>query len=379
METKAQKRSRTREEWRQVLYRLPWLLLLPLGYGLTKLAAAHPDDTEVLFSTGIYPYISVFVGKLSSLARWVSLAEVLIIITLLTIILIVVVKLVRLIMGKLSFARFVGFLVSLFIAFGVLFNLFYFEWGFNYFRPSLYERMDLDVEARPVEELESLCYELATRAAALRTEVEEDETGVFTLPEGYAAYFNQIPNAYVNLGMREAVFSGTTYPAKGVLASLGMSYAGISGIYIPFTNEANVNIDQPALYLLSTAAHETAHFLGVAREDEANFVAYLACTSSEIPAIQYSGAMHALTNCANQLYAADPDKYNGVRATYTEGMLRDLVDYNKYWASFEGPVEETVTRVNDNYLKFNAQEEGVKSYGMMVDLLLAYAAKSPAD
>jgi hypothetical protein len=56
-------------------------------------------------------------------------------------------------------------------------------------------------------------------------------------------------------------------------------------------------------------------------------------------------------------------------------MKRDLADYNTYWDAYEGPVEETVTQVNDNYLKFNNQENGVKSYGMMVDLLLAYKNK----
>ena len=30
--------------------------------------------------------------------------------------------------------------------------------------------------------------------------------------------------------------------------------------------------------------------------------------------------------------------------------------------------------MNDTYLKFNKQEDGVNSYGMMVDLLLAYYA-----
>ena len=55
-------------------------------------------------------------------------------------------------------------------------------------------------------------------------------------------------------------------------------------------------------------------------------------------------------------------------------MVRDLAHYNAYWDSFEGPVEEAATTLNDNYLKFNQQESGVKSYGMMVDLILAYFA-----
>ena len=41
------------------------------------------------------------------------------------------------------------------------------------------------------------------------------------------------------------------------------------------------------------------------------------------------------------------------------------------WKQFEGPAAEISSAVNDAYLKANRQEEGVKSYGRMVDLLLA--------
>ena len=209
----------------------------------------------------------------------------------------------------------------------------------------------------------------------MRASVTEDENGVFTLKDGYEAYFDAIPSAYARLGLDYPLFSRRTYAAKGVISSIGLSYAGISGIFIPHTGEPNVNIDQPALLMLSSAAHETAHYLGIAREDEANFVSYLACTYSDDPAIAYSGTMLALIHCGNKLYAADKEKYAALYATYTDAMVRDLANYNAYWDAFEGPVEEAATTLNDNYLKFNQQESGVKSYGMMVDLILAYFAE----
>ncbi len=375
MEKKKYKSRIDREEWLKTARKLPWLLIVPAVYGLTLLAAKYPALTEKYFSNGIFPYISMYLGKASSFAGSISIAELLIYSGVIIIVLLVLIHLFGLFSGKVLFARFVGFMLSLCITASVLFCLFYLDWGFNYSRPSLYMRMGLDVEPRPVEELEALCDDLAIRAVQLREEVDEDENGVFTLPGGYKAYFNQIPQAYQALGEQEEIFSRKVYPAKGVIASVGMSYAGISGIFIPFTAEANVNVDQPALLLLSSAAHETAHYLGIAREDEANFVGYLACVQSDMPAIAYSGVMLALINSMNKLYAADPDLYSGVRAHYSDGMQRDLVQYSEYWASFEGPVEDKVTEINDNYLKFNQQDSGVKSYGMMVDLLLAYYAE----
>ena len=156
------------------------------------------------------------------------------------------------------------------------------------------------------------------------------------------------------------------------LLSKGLSYAGISGIFIPFTNEANVNIDQPSLLLLASAAHESAHQLGIAKEDEANFASYLVGTKSNSADLCYSATMLALINCTNKLYEADSDAYFEVYSLYGDGIKRDLADYNKYWKQFEGPVEETFENLNDSYLQFNNQESGVKSYGEMVDLVIAY-------
>ena len=51
---------------------------------------------------------------------------------------------------------------------------------------------------------------------------------------------------------------------------------------------------------------------------------------------------------------------------------RDLRGYNEYWDRYDGQVEAAVDQLNDGYLKHNQQESGVKSYGMMVDLLLAW-------
>lgn len=85
--------------------------------------------------------------------------------------------------------------------------------------------------------------------------------------------------------------------------------------------------------------------------------------------------MLALINSANQLYKCDKQLYDTlVSEYYSEAMLRDIADYNKYWDTYEGPIEEAVDNMNDTYLKFNKQEDGVNSYGMMVDLLLAYYA-----
>ncbi len=359
--------------WKEQLKRLPLLLLIPLGLLIPKIAVNFPQFIETYYSGRIYLLISGFIGMLT---RWFpgSLAEVLLLITAASLVFSFLKKTIKLIFERGYWVRYVTFLLSLCVAVGVLLNLFYGVWGLNYFRPTLYKLMDLPVEARPVEELEALCYRLTDSAKTLRAEVVENKDGVFALEDGYRTYFRQIPAAYEALGKENPLFAAKVYPAKSVYFSVGLSYANIVGIYFPYTAECNVNTDQPALLMLSGAAHETAHFLGFSREDEANFIAYLCCLHSDNPSIAYSGTMSALIYCANQLYKSDSGKYRALYATYSEGMIRDLKDYSAYWDQFKGPVQESFDSVNDNYLKFNKQESGIKSYGMMVDLMLSYYA-----
>jgi hypothetical protein len=80
--------------------------------------------------------------------------------------------------------------------------------------------------------------------------------------------------------------------------------------------------------------------------------------------------MLALVNAMNQLYEADSDLYFDLRDTYAQGITRDLEDNSAYWRQFDSPVSETAQEVNNTFLKANMQQDGVKSYGRMVDLLI---------
>ena len=368
---KSKTNLRSEDRLNYQLPRLLWLLIVPFSFFLSTIANNRPYLTETVFSQALYPFFSTILGFLFG---WfpLSVAELAIYAVLVLVPVLLIIYFIRWILQKISFVKVLGLMITYLIIAGLLFSAFYFLWGFNYSRPKLAELMNLNPKPRPAHQLEALGRMLADEAKLLRPLVAEDENGGFVLPEGYRPYFEKIVEAYKQLGQTEPQFSRKVYPAKGILASKALSYSGISGIFMPFTGEPNVNVDQPPLLLLSSAAHESAHFLGIAREDEANFIAYLACIQSEDPSIRYSGIMHALITSGNKLRDADSEAYAALRSMYSEGMKRDLANYSAYWKQFEGPMEEAVTTINDNYLKFNRQESGVQSYGEMVDLLLAY-------
>jgi len=123
--------------------------------------------------------------------------------------------------------------------------------------------------------------------------------------------------------------------------------------------------------LASTTTHEMAHQRGFAREDEANYIAYLTSTLHPDPDFQYSGVMLALTYTMNTLYRYNPETWIEVRNEYSEGVNRDIEDMKKYWTHYQGPIDQISTNINNTYLMANRQKDGVNSYGRMVDLMLA--------
>ncbi|HBU11923.1 MAG TPA: hypothetical protein DEB31_04125, partial [Clostridiales bacterium] len=267
--------------WKKQLLRLLFLLLYPLAFLLRDLAAANPDWAEQAFAQGFYPGFSSAVG---SVFGWMpfSFSEFLVYALLILLGVWIIRTIISAVKKKLRLVNLVRTLITFALIGGVGMNLFYVMWGFNYSRYSVAYTLNLNVEEQPPQALADLCVLLAKQANALRAQQAEDEHGTFFYEEGNSGILKKIPGAYAALAQDYPQFARSiAIPApKPVLASEMMSYAGISGIYIPFTEEANVNVHQPPLLVAFAGAHESAHFLGVCREDEANFISYLACLYS---------------------------------------------------------------------------------------------------
>jgi hypothetical protein len=74
----------------------------------------------------------------------------------------------------------------------------------------------------------------------------------------------------------------------------------------------------------------------------------------------------------NTLYSEDSESYFELRALYSEKLNHDFAVVSQYWQPFfDTPAAELSNTVNDVYLKANDLSDGIKSYGRMVDLLMA--------
>lgn len=276
-----------------------------------------------------------------------------------------------------------GFLKSVFRLVqyaSILYILFMTLWGFNYGRQSIAVTMGFDVREYSKEELAMLTEHLIGEANKLRLFQLENAEGVMMTPSSYRDVFARAHKGYDAIGTEIKALSGIYGRPKAVLASELMLYTGITGVYFPFTAEANVNVAIPDLLLPATTLHEMAHQRGIAPEDEANFVAYITALAHPDKDFNYSGTVLALLHSMNALYRKDAAMAMALRETYSEGLSRDMAHYADFWRMYEGKTNEVADRVNDTYLKANRQEDGIQSYGRMVDLLLGhYIAQKNAN
>ncbi|WP_180951156.1 DUF3810 domain-containing protein [Marasmitruncus massiliensis] len=349
-----------------IFFRRWWPLLLALvSFLFVFIARSDPGLVERYYSTGFYPVMENLFGTLVSLLPF-SLAEFFIctaIVLLPTLLLLAAFRKIQI-----PWRRLPGW--GLKLACCVLFA-FVLLCGLNYYRPEFTTFSGLAVRDSSSEELSALCSELIQRANELRNDVRLDETGVMMLSQNSRATAIIARDSFARLAEDYAVLPNMNITPKPLVNSWWMSMMQLTGVFTPYTFEANVNVACPDYSIPATMCHELAHTRGFMREDEANFIGYLACERSDSPDFRYSGVMLALIHSLNRLASDDWELFTQVNDLLSDGVRQDFQYNNAYWARYEGPVAKVSDAVNNAYLQVNAQSDGVQSYGRMVDLLLA--------
>jgi hypothetical protein len=348
------------------------LALLPLALAFSYLAPRSPILVEKIFSLKFYRIIAQGVSRITGIFPF-SVAEVIIVAA----ILIAIVQIIRSVKELINSPRKrIRVLMKKLSVLAVILSLIYFlfitMWGLNYHRLPFEEIVGLDMQDVKPEELEALSRYLVDRANELRELVEENSDGIMILPDGVNGGLKRADLGYKAASVLYPELGGKYGRPKGVMLSKVMSYQGIGGVYFPFTAEANVNISGPHFMIPATALHEMAHQRGFARENEANYIAYITAAMHPDYDFQYSGTMLALIHTMGALRRLDSPKATEIRQQYSPGVLRDLEDWNKHLAEYEGIINRVSNAINNKYLQVNAQTDGVLSYNRMVHLLVAH-------
>lgn len=154
------------------------------------------------------------------------------------------------------------------------------------------------------------------------------------------------------------------------------------GYYFPFSMEANYNKVAYVTNLPVTMSHELAHLKGYIQEDEANFIGFLACISSDDLLFQYSGYLSVLNYVNNDFYEAIGEDYERYmaevqidRQVYEDAVFVCKEDWDRI--EKEAVVDtEVVDAVSTGFvetsLKLNGVDDGMVAYSRVVGLLLQW-------
>jgi Protein of unknown function (DUF3810) len=254
---------------------------------------------------------------------------------------------------------------------------FFILWGFNYGRVPFTQQIGLNLE------------KLDT--AALRQELEIATADALSAREK-CGNLAQIWQDYDNNGplsislekkMRTIVsdFLGkNNFPnggnprARQIKPNGFLPLFGISGIYMPYIGEANIDA---ALYPLEkpfTMAHELAHAYGWGDEATCNFIAYLACRESDEAFVRYSAMISYYRYVASNYRRANEQAYLAFRATLPPYFIADLDAIKRRQDAYPSWLDST--GLNDFYLKSQGVTEGVGSYSKMVVLVYSWRKDS---
>ncbi len=335
-----------------------WILpvLAIVFYILTRILANFSQFTERIYSQGIYPYLA---SAVSFFSRWFAfslddLFYFLLILSLFTLIVLVIFR-------KIKLAKAGKYILNVVAA---VFILFYFLWGFNYFREDLNGRLDIQDKQSDKDEF----------LMVLKNLVEETNHSYHSFKSlGKTEIDSLVEASYKKLApvLKLKYPAGTRRP-KSISLSQFFAKAGISGYYGPFFNEVHVNNEVLPVEYPFVLAHEKAHQFGVTSEAEANFYAWLVCSQSSSVKLRYSGYLTILRYFINQGYRSDG--FQEIIKELDEKVKQDYREIREHWMKLQNEkVDRVATKVNDTYLKTNKVEKGIEDYQGVVKYVMDFS------
>lgn len=250
----------------------------------------------------------------------------------------------------------------------IVFNLF---WGVNYNRTGAAGQLGITVRDYTIDELIELNCLLLDSMNKSRAEMSASGNRKKSKNELFAQVsetYRSIQKKYPFLGYQNPSIKSSFWGWFG-------NYAGFTGYYNPFTGEAQVNTTVPDFLQPFIACHEVAHQLGYARENEANFVGFLAARASPDPSFRYSAYLDLFTYANRSLFALDSSAAQQVRREMSRDVQEDIAEWVRFSRKHRNPVEPLIRWAYGKYLEGNQQPKGIFSYDEVTAYLVAYRNK----
>ncbi|CAN5684012.1 DUF3810 domain-containing protein [soil metagenome] len=337
---------------------------------LIRLFSMNSGWVEHYYSTGVYPYISIC---LRYVLAWMSFSfgDVLYGMLLIWILWKIFHGIGLLIKGAVTkrdlvYLAKVGLIriLAIYIVFNVL-------WGINYNRKGIASQLGISTASYSVDDVKTL-------NTLLIKKVNESKRVLMRRNEPVMAnkqLFRRALLAYDSLDKQYPFLNYNHASIKPSIWGWLGNYLGFLGYYNPFTGEAQVNTLVPKFSQPYTACHEIAHQLGYAKENEANFVGYLAAVASKDTGFHYSVYLDLFLYAERNLYKAD----SATAKAFVNELIPEVKDDIKEWQKFhnrhKNPAEPVIRWLYGVYLESNEQPSGVLSYDEVTGFMISYYKK----
>ncbi|RDY61063.1 DUF3810 domain-containing protein [Flagellimonas nanhaiensis] len=342
-------------------------IALPVQVILVKWIGLYPEFVEKYYSNGIYPLISRF---LRILWGWIPFSVGDLLYTLLFVLAIrYLFKNWKSIKAKPLF-----FLKNIAVVLSIAFFLFHFLWGMNYYRQPITKNLGIEKEYT-LKELTDFTSYLIEKSNQYQSEIAGDTMSPVQIPYTRKEIFKKTKEGYTILEKSYPNFEYKSKSLKSSIYSLALTYMGYGGYLNPFTNEAQVNGITPLFRLPTVSGHEVGHQLGYSAEDATNFIGFLVTVKNTDPYFKYAAYSHALSYCLSDLSRKDNERFQELLEQINPGVKENFREVAKFWERYENPLEPVFKSIFNAFLKANNQQEGIKSYHAVVELLINYDAK----
>lgn len=350
--------------------RLVWFMSLAVLIVIIKIISANSYWVEDVYATKVYAGISRF---LRILFGWlpISIGDIIYLLVIIWIIVNVWRFSALLFKRRLSKKWFLRTGYKLLMIAMIVYIIFNALWGINYNRLGIAKQLDLQVK-----EIDST--DLKIVETLLVQKVNQSKQVVVNQNNKYPSNKDLFTRANVCYQQTEAKYSFLNYSYKSVKPSMfgwWGNYFGFTGYYNPFTGEAQLNTSVPKFILPYTTVHEMAHQLGYAKEEEANFVGYLAATSSTDTLFHYSTYLDLFVYANRKLFYMDSVSAKAAILQLSPAVKADLKEWKEFLRKHQSPFEPAIRWAYGSFLRANEQPKGITSYDEVIADLIAFYKK----
>ena len=187
--------------------------------------------------------------------------------------------------------------------------------------------------------------------------------------------FRSAKEAY---GELEKKYSFLRYYPKSIKPSIYSylgNYLGFQGYYNPFSGEGQVNTTIPRFLEPFVTTHEMAHQLGYAKENEANFVGFLACRSYQSNVFRYSVYFDMYNYAISEVIRRDTVLARAFQEKRHPQVVKDVKELRDFFLRYDNAVQDAIMWGYGYFLRANNQPAGKRSYHEVVAWLIAYYKK----